>query len=103
MYHLTVINTDGSKVKSSQEHCPDLKQLHEAVGGYIESVPYWQEWQAEPCVVFCNEEGKLMKLPINEVATVHWRVALLPHEIDDVLCGNVIIIQADTQQEMDEI
>lgn len=39
----------------------DLKSLQQAVGGYIEAIyPY-----DDPVAIVCNEEGKLLGLPLN--------------------------------------
>jgi hypothetical protein len=103
MYYLTTINANGFFEYAEQETCPDLAQLRQAVGGYIETVPYWEHWDGRQAVAFCNEEGKLEGLPINANATSLWHSQLSPRTIDDVLCGNVIIISADTGAEMREL
>lgn len=63
---------------------PTLKDAQKAVGGWVErfdtpSLP--KDWCA-----FCNEEGKLHKLPINMIATL-----LLPVYADDIIVGDVFI------------
>lgn len=63
---------------------PDLYDLQEIVGGPIEGV-YGDGWAA-----YCNEEGKLLNLPYNAVATelagsFGWQAAS-----DDVLVGDVV-------------
>jgi hypothetical protein len=100
MYYITIINTDGTTEQSEQEDCPDLAQLRKAVGGSIEAVPYWERWQDRQAVAFCNEEGKLEGLPINDRATMFWNLATSPWRTDDCLAGNVIIIATDTDEEM---
>lgn len=88
-----------------------LAELQEAVGGWIELVPWWHTWHAEgdePCQVFCNEEGRLRKLPLNEAATALWQAELLTEmeakhlrEINareaaliqaEFLCGPVVVL-----------
>ena len=41
----------------------ELKELQALVGGYIEAVP-----NVHP-IAYCNEEGRLLNLPFNELAS----------------------------------
>jgi hypothetical protein len=105
----------------------DLDPLQKAVEGFIEVVPYFDtfvppsdiksfnEGEPLPCVVFCNEEGKIHKLPVNYQATRLWdcalrRVrdanakALYPNGLSrpdggsaDVLVGPVLIVTGDPE------
>jgi hypothetical protein len=70
---------------------PTLQELHAIVGGYIEAVPHWDQHNGQPCVAYCNEEGKLNELPINMRATVAW-YRELGQRVDDVLVGNVVLL-----------
>lgn len=73
---------------------PTLQELHRIVGGYIEAVPHWDDHNGEPCVVFCNEEGKLARpepLPVNDRATLMWW-NVLGRRVEDVLVGNVVML-----------
>jgi hypothetical protein len=101
MFHVTVIKTDGSLDTVQQSHCPELEQLKSAVEGHIESVPHWYAYHGRECVVFCNDDGKWEK-PINELATAMW-YAHNRQALDDHLCGNIIIVSADTAEEMRQI
>jgi hypothetical protein len=69
---------------------PSLCRLQRIVGGYIEAVPHWDDHIGTPCVVWCNEEGKLNELPFNSRATGLWW-AHLGQRVDDVLVGNVVL------------
>jgi uncharacterized protein DUF3846 len=72
---------------------PELQELQEAVQGYLEAVPGFTAFCGQPCVAFCNEEGKLQELPFNPLATLHWAMAVGEENlIDDVLVGPVVII-----------
>lgn len=51
-----------------------LENLHNIVGGYIETVPC-----INGALIICNEEGKLKDLKIN-----------MPY-YDDTLCGTIIV------------
>jgi hypothetical protein len=102
MYHLTTINTDGSIEEREQTKCPDIEQLQEAVGGYVESVPYWQKHDGKRAWVICNEEGKLHGLPVNCTATLMWHDAQKLVRAD-VLVGNIVIVACDTEGEYREL
>lgn len=77
-----VIETDG-----------DLNALQALVGGMIEMVYVDAEVHA-----YCNEEGKILGLPVNEEAT-----ALVPHMGGgwDVLCGDVVFLGSTGADEAD--
>jgi hypothetical protein len=58
-----------------------LSIMQEAVGGYIECVSF------DGFEMWLNEEGKLIGLPINEVATAIWESH---YGATDVIMGNVL-------------
>lgn len=58
-----------------------LRPMQEAVGGLIECVALGE------FEMWLNEEGKLLGLPINEVATAMWESEYGP---TDVMVGNVV-------------
>lgn len=60
-----------------------LSAMQEAVGGYIECVSF------DGFEMWLNEEGKLIGLPINEVATVIWEAN---YGATDVILGNVLFM-----------
>ena len=60
-----------------------LPMLQEAVGGWIEAV------SLRDFDFYCNEEGKLTGLPVNEVATALWEEVYGP---TDVIMGDIIIV-----------
>lgn len=69
----------------------DLKTLQEIVEGYIETVPTMlaQNWSHEANVgltLIINEEGKLLGLPVNELATD------MAYLFNDVIVGNAILM-----------
>lgn len=72
------------------------KTLQDIVGGFIETVPHFNKvvWDGEVlrCVAFCNDEGKLMGLPVNSLATLMWHKQLKKKSVDDVLCGDVVVV-----------
>jgi hypothetical protein len=106
--YITVISAEGGGITTTEVPGAEniLPILQEAVGGFIEIVPFWDQWTHEgntvPCIVYCNEEGKIRKLPVNEEATKQWAHAVkatLPDMIGrvlpDILVGDVVICHGD--------
>lgn len=86
---IIVIRPDGSQEQQRHEGAgmPPLKQLQEAVGGYIEQVQ--MRFEGKVRYAFVNEEGLLKNLPRNVPAT-----AMLAREYliaGNVLRGNVAV------------
>jgi hypothetical protein len=79
-----IIKTDDS-VEVVDAHV-NLKWLQNTVGGYIEGF-YGRssDWHG-----YCNEEGKLKSLPINQLATAFARELGWPG--NDVLVGDVVFL-----------
>jgi hypothetical protein len=77
-----VIRPNESTDVTGWHEPPNLKVLQQAVGGYIETVPWLTTvWAGEDgkfvsCIAYCNEEGKLERLPYNAQATLVWDRAL---------------------------
>ena len=70
---------------------PPLQHLQDIVDGFVEIVPHWTKHIGQRCVAFCNEEGKLRGLPINERATAQW-YCRLGQRVDDVLVGDIVVV-----------
>lgn len=77
-----IIKTDGTIVVG--DNTVNLAFLQKTVDGYIEAISY-PGWHA-----YCNEEGKLLSLPLNVKATQLARA--LGWDEDDVLVGDVIFL-----------
>jgi hypothetical protein len=81
---------------------PGLPVLQKSVGGYIEHIPDWDKFDGQDCVAYCNEEGLLGDLPVNELATKLWREyldstgAAYSKELA-TLRGDVIILTGDPE------
>lgn len=99
---LTIINPDGQIISKAIDYTPKLDELQAAVGGHIEVVPYFDKYNGQPCVVFCNEEGKLHGLPVNPVAKAAWEKAYGRRITEDFLVGRICIVCGD-QALMDEL
>lgn len=102
--HSLIITTHNSSrnIKTYTTAIP-LEELQTAVGGFIETVPYLSsitidEIGPHKCVAFCNEEGKLIGLPLNVVATKMWADQLPEHfALNDALYGDVIFVWGDDE------
>lgn len=81
-----VIRTDNSIDLLHYE--VTLQWLQDMVGGYIEAV----DVDPDGTVMYCNEEGKLINLPVNVIATELFRAS---HGFYDVIMGNVVLIGSD--------
>lgn len=92
---MTILRADGTSDCVELRKKPSLEDLQKLVGGFIERVPLWNRYSECPCVVYCNEEGKLQQLSLNEQATIAWYKAMNVDEADDALVGDVVILQGD--------
>lgn len=92
---LHVIHSDGSVIHEEIHGSCPLEKLQRAVGGYIETVERWTEYEGHRAVVFCNEDGKLDGLPVNELATRLWHEAY--PDAGDTLVGDVVVATGDNE------
>ena len=69
---------------------PSLEELQAAVGGYIEMVQ-----TNNVGYLYCNEEGKLLGLPVNMAAST-----MIEH--DDVIRGDVVVMELDEEKEEED-
>jgi hypothetical protein len=94
MKQLIIIHPSGAVDITMLKAHPTTEQLQKAVGGYIEVVPQFITYDGNPCLVFCNEEGKLHGLPFNPFATKAWSKAIGQDVIrlGDLLVGDIAIV-----------
>lgn len=73
-----IIQPDGTITEVFPKNGKKFKyeELSEFVGGMIEPVPYFTK-RGEFSEAYCNEEGLLMGLDFNPVATQMWKDILL--------------------------
>lgn len=74
------------------ESDPGLDALQQAVGGYIERVPYFNTYKGRDCDVVCDEEGKLVGKDFNHAATAAWWEAAPIMRGQDHLVGDIAVI-----------
>ena len=70
------------------ENVENLRDLQQAVGGFIEAVAVGQP----AMTLFANEDGKVMGLPVNRRATLLWWLLVPQSRHRDVLCGSVVLV-----------
>lgn len=90
--YFVVIKPDADTLYVEEiERPPELEKLRAGVVGDIEVVPFFDKLMGRKCVAFCNEHGKLERMPINHAANVLWRLA---HDgmMNDVLVGPIVVI-----------
>lgn len=72
-YAVFVFKTDGTIVHGTQPKAPDGDQIHEAIGGYMETVPYFKRYgNYQRGIAYTDEEGRLKRKPVNETASKLW-------------------------------
>ena len=86
---MKVMVVESMKVPEVKEIGGDLKSMQEIVGGYIEG---YYPFDKEPLAIVCNEEGKLLGLPLN-------RMVVQDHCPVDILCGTFFICRVDPEEE----
>lgn len=87
------IKTSGEVIEVSPKNDGEVFSLEELkgfVGGYIECV-FLNDHQ----VLVLNEDGKLMNLPYNAVATEAFRMAFQP--TDDFIVGDALLCEIGTE------
>lgn len=95
-YIVLEIKSDGKIIKTIQPKMPGYDQLRKAVDGYFQEIPYFKSIGHEGAFykggsAYANEEGRMMGLPFNTVATQCWMLACPNGEPDRMrLCGDVI-------------
>lgn len=62
---MQVVVVEPKKKPMVQDIGSDLESMQKIVGGPIEAVYPFDEPVAEPVALICNEEGKLLGLPLN--------------------------------------
>jgi hypothetical protein len=80
-----------------------LEDIQEAVDGHIEVVPYWDTYNGDECLVFCNEDGKHIGKQRNITATALWDKVLVKKNMTrfkdgeevDYLVGDIAVVMGD--------
>ena len=84
---MKVLMVEPGKIPQEADIEPGLRSLQAAVDGYIQAVyPY-----EDPVALICNEDGKLMGLPLNRALRDD------TGEIYDIITGNFLITGLDEE------
>ncbi len=86
---LIIWKSNGVIAERPMDHTATLDEISKEVGGHIELVPGFTQFEGEPCQAYCNEEGKLMGLRYNTSATKAW---VTQFDTPDFLVGNIVIL-----------
>jgi len=86
MKKFAVIKVDGSLEIHDVSGLDEYKFLSGAVGGYIQSV--FLDKDMREISLWCHEEGKLIGLPFNAVATAIWEES---YGATDIIVGDVVL------------
>ena len=89
-YYLIQIKSDGTLVKVPSKEIPTLEDLQALVGGYIEVIPTRITRTENGPMMVVNEEGKLLGLPRNDIATFLGCSAT--HPLEDYIVGDVVLV-----------
>jgi hypothetical protein len=93
MERAVIITTDGDKSIVEFEKGNSYNLLRDTVGGLIQCVTLTDKWGVD---MWLNEEGKVVSLPQNPIATALWD-DLYPGT--DFMVGNIILTQSDDEGE----
>jgi len=90
-----LIRVDGT-IEEFDAASASLEDLQAMVGGYIQEAPMPRG--QDIATIICNEEGKLMGLPMNREATRIFQDAWRSNA--DYIAGNAIIVTLDEYRRM---
>ena len=77
----------------------DIASYQAAVGGYIETIYL----DGHPLVIIANEEGKILRLPVNRRATCLWWLLNSEGLGGDILVGDVVVLGAQRRGDMSDV
>lgn len=108
---ITIIRSDGTRNMLTCNKKSQYAFLRAAVGGNIETLPYFNKFEGKRCVAYCNEEGKLTGLPRNQHGQALWLDALMKRDgslehIDigrTVIVGNVAVVTKGVNVPVDSV
>ena len=87
----TILIKSNGSWKMIEQKDFSLEDYQKIVGGWVEYVHVYDD-----IAMFCNEEGKIKNLPVNNIATQYIKSK---QPFDDVICGDVIFSKTDEEGE----
>lgn len=99
---MLTIQTHGKQTLKEFRKPPSLAEIKaELEGGFLELIPYFTEFTVKgtqaACIAYCDEEGKIKRLPRNPVAQTLWEKACRRTITEDLLVGPVVILWGDIE------
>ena len=93
---LTIIPADPGMATFVLQGPDTLDELRMQVGGYIQVIPVFKEYNGRHCTAYCNEDGQSLGLPLNREATRLWYAQFGPRALrgQPLLYGPVVIVQS---------
>lgn len=97
-YTVYLFKASGTVTKTQQDKKPTYDECVKAVGGYIETIPFFTKYDDRiRGTAYANEEGMLKGLPLNKLAIKAWQESLVsgydPSRTN--LCGDIILYFKD--------
>ena len=89
---IKIVSVPVGKQAFAKEISTDLKSLQKEVDGYIQAIYPFEDEVA----LICNDEGKLMNLPLNRALRIEGASGL---EIYDIIAGDFFICYAPITSE----
>jgi hypothetical protein len=75
---LTIIRPDSTVTVEIVKKA-ELAHLQSLVGGLIQCVPHFVKYDGRRCQAWCNDEGRLLNLPRNDIASKLWSDQVKPY------------------------
>lgn len=70
---------------------PELRELQEVMGGEVQEIPYFLNYENGGCIAYGCVDGKILGMPINIKATSLWRDQGMGYG-GDYICGDIVVI-----------
>lgn len=85
-----ILKADGTKNFVPTSKKPTLKEMQAAVGGYIQPVSV--DFDGRKRTMIVNEEGKIVGLPVNELATKIYQESYRYGSTFGMVVGDVLVL-----------
>lgn len=90
-----IITTEMNTIELPES---SYEAISSAVGGYIQIVPLQNDFAGY--AMYLHEEGKLIGLPMNDIATAVWENS---YGRTDIILGNAVLVNANTDEDGNEL
>jgi hypothetical protein len=95
---LYILTNDKKREVRELDKPPTGDEIREILGGWMELVPRFNTYEKQPCIAYCDEEGKMKNLSHNYEATHAWSTSMKMslHNIDP-LRGTIVVLTGDKE------